>query len=475
MKKIINILVVVFVFLTISGCEKYLDEPKPTDQLTSTAIYSSREGVNAYISGIYRRFRRQYASTTDVGGIYSMYFARSIKGNDLIEKASWYMYDYAHENREPTYRRVRETWAFLYHLVDHANTLIMEVERSPLSDTDKKEFIAHGKALRAYFYLQIAMEYQASYAVDPTLPAPPLYLEPSTEPLGMSTLEDMYALMVQDINDAIADLPETRLGKSYMNKSVAYGIKARILMSMDKDWDQIEAAAVAAYSAYGSTIESVLNPAAYGDGFDDIQSSEWMWGLDQQEDQSNYYYAAPHAFIDHHADGYYATYVNSDFVAQFSATDVRNTFENLYDVTPSNYQYYTTSKFVFSFSSDIPIMRTAEMVLIEAEAKYRQSDEIGAHNVLYALQLNRDPNAIKSTNTGAALYEEILLERRKELYAEMGVEWFDAKRLQRGITRTGNHRVMVTLLPNDKRFYLKIPQAEIDANPFIDASVNDGR
>jgi hypothetical protein len=29
--------------------------------------------------------------------------------------------------------------------------------------------------------------------------------------------------------------------------------------------------------------------------------------------------------------------------------------------------------------------------------------------------------------------------RRKELL--VGVEWFDAKRLRRGITRTGNHRI----------------------------------
>lgn len=471
MKRIIKILAVVFVFLTISACEKYLDEPKPTDQLTAAAIYSSADGVNAYISGIYRKFRRQHSGTTDVGGIYSMYFARSVKGNDLIQKNSWYNYDYVHENREPTYRRTSQTWTLLYDLVDHANTLILEVERSALSDADKKEFIAHGKALRAYFYLQLAMEYQASYAADPNAPAPPIYTEPSTESVGMSTLADMYALMVTDINEAIVDLPETRLGKSYMNKSVANGIKARILMSMDKDWDQVEAAAKA---AYGGNIGASLNAAAYTDGFDDIQSSEWMWGLDQQEDQSNYYYAAPHAFIDHYADGYYATYINSDFVDKFSATDVRNTFAQGYDVPVTNYQYYVTSKFVFTFASDIPIMRTAEMILIEAEAKYRQG-KADAHDVLYALQVNRDPAAVKSTNTGAALYEEILLERRKELYAEMGVEWFDAKRLQRGITRTGNHRIMLTLTPNDKRFYLKIPQMEIDANPLIDASVNDSR
>ena len=120
-------------------------------------------------------------------------------------------------------------------------------------------------------------------------------------------------------------------------------------------------------------------------------------------------------------------------------------------------------------------MRTPEMILIEAEAMYHQGQETEAHDLLFKLQSNRDPYAVKSAATGSALLEEILLERRKEMYGEFGVEWFDAKRLQRGIVRGANHRVVLTLDPNDKRFFLKIPQTEIDSNPNIDASVNDGR
>ena len=82
----------------------------------------------------------------------------------------------------------------------------------------------------------------------------------------------------------------------------------------------------------------------------------------------------------------------------------------------------------------------------------------------------------KSSNTGADLLEEILVERRKELYAEIGVEWFDAKRMRRGIPRTGNHRLPQSFLSaDDPHFFLKVPQKEIDANDNIDASVNDGK
>jgi hypothetical protein len=120
-------------------------------------------------------------------------------------------------------------------------------------------------------------------------------------------------------------------------------------------------------------------------------------------------------------------------------------------------------------------MRTAEMILIEAEALYWQDREEEARELLYQLQSNRDAEASISDNTGDDLLEEILLERRKEMYAEFGVEWFDAKRLQRGITRSENHRIVLELEPNDNRFFLKIPQTEIDANDAIDGSVNNGR
>ncbi|WP_163716642.1 RagB/SusD family nutrient uptake outer membrane protein [Mangrovibacterium lignilyticum] len=476
MKNISKFLIGVWVLFAFSGCESFLDEPKPTDSLTSDAIYSSTEGVDAYLSGIYRNMRAQYeystdVATTDVGGIYSMYFARTVKGSDLIQN-SWYNFDYENDNREPTYRRVRVTWQFLFDLVNHANTLIEGVTNSDLPDADKQIYIAHGKALRAYFYFQLALEYQLSYAVAPNAPAPPLYDQVSYEPKGMSTLEEVYTLIVSDINDAIAGLPDTRINKSYINKSVAYGLKARILMAMNKDWDQVEAAANA---AYGGNPAAALAAGEYSDGFDDIEATEWMWGMDQQADQSNYYYVAPHAFTDHYHDAYYGTYVDANFVSDFSASDVRNLFQKLYDVPEGDFQEWVTSKFVFSFEADIPMMRTPEMILMEAEALYHQSQETEAHDLLFVLQSNRDPNAVKSSATGAALLEEILLERRKEMYGENGIQWFDAKRLQRGITRGPNHRVVVNLEPNDKRFYLKIPKTEIDSNPNIEESVNDGR
>ncbi|HYO22671.1 MAG TPA: RagB/SusD family nutrient uptake outer membrane protein, partial [Flavisolibacter sp.] len=82
------------------------------------------------------------------------------------------------------------------------------------------------------------------------------------------------------------------------------------------------------------------------------------------------------------------------------------------------------------------------------------------------LQKNRDPNAGASGNTGQALIDEILYERRKELYGEIGVGFLDIKRLGLPLVRSVGHPLLyrLTIPGHSNLFTLKIPQAEIDAN-----------
>lgn len=475
MKKInLKLLFILTLTFSMLSCgDDFLNDPQPTDAVTSSVIFGSRDGADAFVSGIMRRFRGQFTST-DAAGVNSIYFARTVKGNDIIQRATWFSFDYENDNREPTYRRTGFTWNYSYYMINQANNLINGAEESTgLSDLDKKEIIGQGKAIRAFFYFQLAMEFQHTYTFDPSLPAPPIYTELSTEGKPMSTLSEMYTLILDDLTYATQNLSSSRLAKSYINQNVAYGILARVYQTMG-NWSGAETAARMAYG--GGSPASKLNQN-YANGFNDISDSEWIWGSAQSLDQSNYYWGAPHAHTDHFVLSYAATFFNNDFVNLFSSTDIRNTFLNGYGVPATDSRHYISTKFTFNFDSDHPIIRTAEMLLVEAEAKYYNGDPTGAHNILFALQSNRDPLAVKSTNTGQALLDEILVERRKELYAEIGVEWFDAKRYRKGILRTGNQRIKgaSSLTADDKRFFLKVPQAEIDANESIDDSVNTNR
>jgi hypothetical protein len=470
-----KILVAFMAMFMLAGCsEEFLDEPKPTDAVSDEIIFSTRKGTEAFISGIMRRFRGQFIASTDAAGVNSLFFARTVKGNDIIQANTWYGSDYANDNREPTYRRTSFTWNYCFYMINQANALINGVEASTMPDADKKELMAYGYALRGFFYHQLVMEFAPTYSFDLNYPAPPIYRDSQLMGNGMSTVKDVYALIVEDLTKAVDGLTTSRLGKSYINKNVANGILAQVYQVMG-NWAGAEAAAKA---AYGGNTATVLNAAGYKTGFNDYSNVEWIWGSAQSTDQSNYYYGFPHAGTDFTTTSYSSTHINVDFASLFSTTDVRRLFQLRSASLPiTDYRYWITSKFKFTFDADHPIIRSTEMILIEAEAKYRQGDGVGAHTLLYTLQKNRDVAAIKSVNTGAALLEEILVERRKELYAEVGVEWFDAKRLRRGITRTGNHRIKApaNLTADDKKFFLKIPQAEIDANDLIDETVNANR
>jgi hypothetical protein len=137
---------------------------------------------------------------------------------------------------------------------------------------------------------------------------------------------------------------------------------------------------------------------------------------------------------------------------------------------------YNTIKFRVSnptsWAGDYLFMRAGEMYLIEAEALARQTQETQARTVLEALVKVRYPAYSAATFTGTALINQILLQRRIELWGE-GVSLLDIKRLKTGLNRptgAGNHgspnlNPGVTTMPDqDPRFLFRIPQRELDAN-----------
>ncbi len=478
MKKInkFNRLVVLLllVALTAVSCSKeFLDEPKNTDGVTADVVFGDNSTVEAFITGILRLFRSQY-TTVDSAGLQSIYFARTIKGNDLIQGPSWYLFDYAHENREPNYRRTVFNWDFSYDMINQANTLIKGVENSSLDENAKKEFIAVGKTIRAFYYFQLVLDFAPNYTTNSNASRLPIYTEPATGASTgnpTSTSAEVISLVKSDLTEAIADLTDNRLGKSYINKAVAQGILARVLLVTQDNWGL---ASSSARAVYGGNAASAVPSTSYGTGFQDMSDPEWVWAMYQDQVESAYYYGAPANLTDHlSAPAFYkATYINKNFVNTFSATDERKLFFDIYG-SSTPYREYVTTKFSFTLEEDFPIMRKSEMVLIDAEAQYHLGNQTVAHNLLFALQSDRDPSAVKSSNTGQALLDEILLERRKELYGENGVEFFDAKRYRKPILRDDVHRVQIDVPADSELFWLKIPEKEIDANPNIDDSINN--
>ena len=468
-----KLLLLVFATLTIYSCQdEFVDDPAPVDGISEALVFSNRSMVDAFIAGMGRRIRAQF-SATDTNGINGMYYARVVKGNDVIQRPTWFRWDHQNDNREPNYRRPTFSWQFPYYMINQANIAIKGINESSLGTNDKNETLAQVHSIRAFWYFQLALEFCPAYSQSnpSSEDAPPIYTQPVTDGGPMSKLSDMYNLIQTDLETALTLASTSRIDKSFINKNVIHGLLARFYLTTE-DYAKAATNAAAARAGYS------LDAAGYSGGFSDMSSSEWIWAAPQRSDQSNYYWGPPHAHADHYVTSYAATFFNTDFTSLFSSTDVRNIFLNAYRAPESDYRARISRKWSFSFSSDHAMMRSPEMMLIEAEGLARTGNDAGAATLLFALQSNRDSAATASGNTGSALIDEILVEKRKELYGEPpAVEWFDAKRLGKGIPRTGNARLKgkYALTANDKRFFLKVPKREIDANDNITDAVNDGR
>jgi starch-binding outer membrane protein, SusD/RagB family len=85
--------------------------------------------------------------------------------------------------------------------------------------------------------------------------------------------------------------------------------------------------------------------------------------------------------------------------------------------------------------------------------------------------VNRDPSYVKSTNTGQTLVDEILTQRRVELWGE-GFRFLDLKRLNLPLDRNGANHVsalmnVATIPAGDKMWQWLIPQKEMNTNPVM--------
>jgi hypothetical protein len=128
-----------------------------------------------------------------------------------------------------------------------------------------------------------------------------------------------------------------------------------------------------------------------------------------------------------------------------------------------------------NWAADYLYMRAAEMYLIEAEALARQGQDGPARTALETLVQQRFPAYSAAAFSGTALLNEILLQRRIELWGE-GFSLIDIKRLKTGLNRptgAGNHGspnfnpAVYTLPDADPKFLMRIPRYEIDNNSLI--------
>src|SRR5690606_37863440 len=133
---------------------------------------------------------------------------------------------------------VRDNYGMYYAVIGNANMIIANIDDAVGPDEEKDFIKGQAYAYRAWAYYQMVQLYGKRYVNDGDNSGMgmSIVIEPNTEPVPRSTVEETYEQINSDIDEAISLLEgQDRPHKSHLNANVAKGIKARIALTQ-QNW-----------------------------------------------------------------------------------------------------------------------------------------------------------------------------------------------------------------------------------------------
>ncbi|GEM50860.1 RagB/SusD family nutrient uptake outer membrane protein [Empedobacter brevis] len=485
-KLLISALVITSSLLT--SCNDDFLDTKPTSSVDAPTVYSTADNLMAAINGMHRNMYTRQNSSQGQNGYTGQLIISDVMGEDVVFPSTgngWFVSQLRWlAQNQVTSGTVSYPWTYWSAMIRNANNIITY---GPLATGDidlKDKAIGEAYAYRAFSNFQLVQIYGKRYIAggDNSNLGIVLREDPSDiAPRKRSTVEEAYVLIWKDLDKAQELLTGKAAGnRSHFSLANVKGLKARVALVQQ---DYAKAAQFANEAKMGIPL---MSQSSYRAGFNDYTNVEWMWGVRIQADQSDFF-GNFHAFMSRNFNSTQIRtapkVMNIKLYNAFPSTDARvqvvdPTGQHTALSLPNNYSKYpyTSQKFLAVSQSeslgDVPFMRVAEMYLIEAEALYKQGKEVESKEVLTTLVKARDLSFSSFTTAGNEYYEQILLNRRLELWGE-GFRFFDLKRLNQKLDRTGaNHNATVinnvyTVEASSSKWEWLIPQAEIDANPEI--------
>jgi hypothetical protein len=525
MKKLLNSLFVFALLLSFTNCSDEYFDVVPTNATATPVVFENTENAAMAINGICKTMTRQYLSSQGMNGegTIKMYYGNYPGNHFMVNLPGWaplIMPDAYHTNTTSTYDYY--PWYYYYRLVGDANSIIFSIDNANGPETEKQFIKAQALTFRSYAFMMLAQlyGYRWSDSNNGSTSGLVLRLEPTIDPMPLSTLEDTYKQIYTDLDEAIQLYQASGIqrdpAKNWLpDIHVAYATYARAAINKQ---DYAKAADMAAKAREGFPLMTV---AEYKAGFYDA-NREWIWSSVGRSDETLYYYSY-HAYISYNSNaGAVRTTpkcISKDLYSTISSTDIRKDLfldpmvigadgdksyskttgaavtsgtnkpfgdalianaRGRYPTLESNASIFAYMQFKIANRDDPGVgdmnhFRSSEMYLIEAEAQYKLNQPQKAQQLLTDLTKDsgRDPN-YSCTLTGDALYTEIKRIAQIELWGE-GLDWFMMKRwgdpvIHRHFNDGGNFPTSCdgVLTPESgNKWTWVIPAREKDYNPLI--------
>lgn len=395
-----------------------------------------------------------------------------------------------------------EFWGTLYNQIYTANAVIGTVD-SETTDPTLQFYLAQALAIRAFDYFTLVQLYQFNYKGHEDAPGVPIITPENAEEVASngcarSTVKETYEFILGDLNKAIdllSKTTKTRADKRYVSLDVAYGIRARVNLTMHNYADALSdaEAALARTSSVPYSSAAISKPT-----FIDIEDTSWMWGI-LITDKDRVSTTGICNFPSHMGSlnyGYASVggwrRISPKLYNQISESDVRKGwFLNDKGVSanlPAAAQSYITGKGAPAYTqvkygvlndqwgtdnnaTDVILMRVEEMYLIKAEAQAMSNNVSSGVSTLNSfVNTYRDPSYKCTATTAEAVQEAIWLQRRIEFWGE-GLAYYDVMRLNKGVNRLGcgfPKAAVFNITAGDPVLIYSIPNKEVQYNPLLE-------
>lgn len=426
----ISALAAVATLFLVAGCSSSFLDTDPTDAVSSDKV-AVPENAEALVNGAWYNLFDNSSTYANIG-YRALQCQDDMMASDVVSRPK-YGFNSSYQFNDvaiPSNNRTLFAWYLMYKTIDNCNTAI-----SIKGDSEElRRAQGQALALRAFCYLHLVQHYQFTYLKDKDAPCVPVYTEPSnssTTPKGKSTVAQVYRLIFDDLALAKEYLKSyVRSGDDQKFKpdvAVVNGLLARAYL-LTGQWSEAAKAAEAAREGY-----SLMTTTAEYEGFNNISNKEWIWGFPQIPSQSdasyNFYY------LDATYVGAYSSFMADPHLKDtFTEGDIRLP---LFQWMREGYLGYKKFHMRADDTADLVLMRSAEMYLIEAEAKVR--DGVALARAVVPLNTLRNARGVGDYDvTGKSqddVIDEILMERRRELWGE-GFGITDILRTQRAVERT---------------------------------------
>lgn len=480
MKKL-KIVPAIIILLLVFGCSEDFLDLEPQAQVTPEQLSELPEskliGVfQGKLNGVYGFLQRNSNIAREpFSGVRSWDIVDGLYASDIVmtkQGYNWYWDAYQVNEHVATYWRTYGVWETCYNQIYTLNGILEAMTEVP-DDPQLKSIYAQASALRAFQYFKLINWYQQPITENPGALGVPLITSSNAEPTGRGTVQQVYDLIIADLDaatSAFADPEVAALGNATLNPAATAGLYAQVAMTMG-DFSKAAAKASEAKANF-----PLMSTDEWLDGFFTITNPEWMWAVDINAETTGKYdsFFSHMSNIDPGYAGAIQMYkvIDAALFNQIDPSDCR--YEAFsYNGTPFNFKFFNDREQSTNWLSDYVLMRSAEMYLIEAEAKARSNDETGAKALLTELIEARcygtDPYDIASLS-GQALLDMIHLQARIELWGEGKSLWY-AKRFKRTFVRnyegTNHPEILDNYMYNDPKLIHLIPQNEINNNPEI--------